>query len=102
MVAIDHEGYQVARWLNDWASLHLLSITAIEAGLRTPRSYSGRTAGDKNRAKQVGGIRIEPKQIGVIGFSAGGHLASTAGTHFNEKFYEPVDKIDGASARPTL
>ena len=40
---------------------------------------------------------IDPDKIGVMGFSAGGHLASTVSTHFDEKVYEPVDTM---SARP--
>ena len=100
-VAIDHEGHQVARWLNELGVAafvvdyrhhgrgysHPAPIQDAQRAIRTVRSRSAK-------------FGIEPNKVGIIGFSAGGHLASTAGTHFNEKFYEPVDKIDGASARP--
>ena len=43
---------------------------------------------------------IQENKIGIIGFSAGGHLASTLGTHYNEKVYESVDVVDEESARP--
>lgn len=43
---------------------------------------------------------IDPTNIGIIGFSAGGHLASTLGTHFNEEVYPKQDTIDQLSARP--
>ena len=43
---------------------------------------------------------IDPKNIGIIGFSAGGHLASTLGTHYNEEVYAKQDAIDQLSARP--
>ncbi|NNE75664.1 MAG: alpha/beta hydrolase, partial [Pricia sp.] len=43
---------------------------------------------------------IDSENIGIIGFSAGGHLASTLGTHFNEKVYAPLDSVDVVSARP--
>ena len=43
---------------------------------------------------------ISENKIGVIGFSAGGHLASTLGTHFKEKTYEVFDSIDSVSTRP--
>ncbi len=101
MVAIDHEGYQVARWLNE------LGIAAFVVDYRHRGRGYGHPAPIQDAQRAIRTVRsrsaefgIEPNKIGVIGFSAGGHLASTAGTHFNEKFYEPVDKIDVASARP--
>ena len=43
---------------------------------------------------------IKTDQVGVMGFSAGGHLASTLGTHYDMSVYEPKDDIDQKSARP--
>jgi acetyl esterase/lipase len=43
---------------------------------------------------------IDPKKIGVAGFSAGGHLAANAANHGNDRAYEPVDEADKASCRP--
>jgi acetyl esterase/lipase len=101
MVAIDHEGYQVARWLNE------LGIAAFVVDYRHRGRGYGHPAPIQDAQRAIRTVRsrsaefgIEPNKIGIIGFSAGGHLASTAGTHFNEKFYEPVDSNDGASARP--
>jgi acetyl esterase/lipase len=101
MVAIDHEGRQVARWLNE------LGIAAFVVDYRHRGRGYGHPAPIQDAQRAIRTVRsrsaefsIEPNKIGVIGFSAGGHLASTAGTHFNEKFYEPVDANDGASARP--
>jgi len=99
--AMDHEGRQIARWLNG------LGI----AGFIVDYRHRGRGYGypapmqDAQRAIRIvrsraGEFNISPDKIGVIGFSAGGHLASTTGTHFDEKFYEPKDEIDRASARP--
>jgi acetyl esterase/lipase len=100
-VAIDHEGHQVARWLND------LGIAAFVVDYRHRGKGYGHPAPIQDAQRAIRTVRsrsaefgIEPNKIGIIGFSAGGHLASTAGTHFNEKFYEPVDANDIASARP--
>ena len=44
--------------------------------------------------------RIDPDHIGIMGFSAGGHLASTAGTHFDNGNPDATDPIEHASSRP--
>ena len=100
-VAIDHEGHPVARWLNE------LGIAAFVVDYRHRGRGYGHPAPIQDAQRAIRTVRsrstefsIEPNKIGIIGFSAGGHLASTAGTHFNEKFYEPVDANDRASARP--
>lgn len=43
---------------------------------------------------------VSPSKIGIMGFSAGGHFASTLGTHFDLKVYDPIDEVDAYSARP--
>jgi acetyl esterase/lipase len=100
-VAIDHEGHQVAHWLNE------LGIAAFVVDYRHRGRGYGHPAPIQDAQRAIRTVRsrsaefgIEPNKIGIIGFSAGGHLASTAGTHFNDKFYEPVDANDIASARP--
>jgi acetyl esterase/lipase len=100
-VAIDHEGHQVAHWLNDLGiAAFVIDYRHWGKGYRHPAPIQDaqraiRTV--RNRSAEFG---IEPNKIGIIGFSAGGHLASTAGTHFNEKFYEPLDANDTSGARP--
>jgi len=101
MVAIDHEGHQVARWLNN------LGIAAFVVDYRHRGRGYGHPAPIQDAQRAIRIVRsraaefgIEQNKIGIIGFSAGGHLASTAGTHYNEKFYEPNDAIDSVSARP--
>jgi acetyl esterase/lipase len=44
--------------------------------------------------------RIDPKRIGIMGFSAGGHLSAAASTRFEKRSYEPGDEADQASCRP--
>lgn len=102
-LAMDHEGHQIAQWLNSIGVAgfivkyrhrnsgagygHPAPIQDAQRAIRMVRS----------RAKEWG---IDPGRIGIIGFSAGGHLASTAGTHFNTRYSEPVDEIDRSSCRP--
>lgn len=102
-LAMDHEGHQIAEWLNSIGVAgfivkyrhrnsgagygHPAPIQDAQRAIRMVRS----------RAKQWG---IDPGRIGIIGFSAGGHLASTAGTHFNTRYSKPIDEIDRCSARP--
>lgn len=100
-LAISHEGAAVARWLNS------LGITAFVLNYRLPHDdiMVDKSVGPlqdaqkairlvRQHAKEWG---IHSDKIGIMGFSAGGHLASTLSTHFNEKVYEPSDVT---SARP--
>ncbi len=103
ILAFDWEGTDVAKWLNS------NGICAIVLKYRLPQSESnidGRLSPflDVQRALRLTRYnakswRINPNKIGVMGFSAGGHLASTLGTHFDEDFFSS-DKIDSISCRP--
>jgi acetyl esterase/lipase len=103
MLASDHEGRQIAQWLNK------LGVTGFLLKYRVHDSISGYShpapLQDAQRAVRM--VRsnakqwnIDPNRIGILGFSAGGHLASSAGTHFNERYSDIVDNIDQASCRP--
>jgi len=102
-LAMDHEGDQIARWLN--------SIGVAGFILKYRHSNSGAGYGhpaplqDAQRAirtvrSRAGEWGVDPGRIGIIGFSAGGHLASSAGTHFQNRYSEPADEIDRCSCRP--
>ncbi len=100
-LAIRHEGLQVAQWFNsvgitafvltyrqpDDAIMENKSIGPLQDGQRAIRLV-------RRHAKEWG---INPEKVGIMGFSAGGHVASTISTHYNEKVY---DAIDSTSARP--
>lgn len=100
-LAIAHEGAAVARWLNS------LGVTAFVLAYRLPNDaiMTQKSIGPLQDAQQA--IRmvrhhakewnILPDKIGIMGFSAGGHLASTLSTHFNERVYDPAESM---SARP--
>ena len=99
-LAVDHEGEQVARWLNS------IGVAAFVVRYRLGPKYRHPTMlHDAQRAIRTVRARaqewgIGPQRIGVIGFSAGGHLASTAGTHFEDGVPSASDRIDRVSSRP--
>ncbi len=102
-LAFDHEGYAIARWLNE------NGIAGIILKYRLPSDLimTDKSVGPLQDAQEAIRIvrrnsakwKINARKIGVIGFSAGGHLASTLSTHFNEKVYESGDTT---SARPSF
>ncbi len=100
-LAMDHEGKQIGEWLNSHGITALICdyrhrgkgyghpapLQDVQRAIRTARS----------RAKELG---FEPNKIGVLGFSAGGHLASTAVTHFDAGDEKSEDPIARVSSRP--
>ncbi|MGD0694362.1 MAG: alpha/beta hydrolase [Terriglobia bacterium] len=100
MLAMDHEGRQIAEWLNG------LGIAAFVLKYRLgPRYHHPIEMQDGQRAVRFVRFHsteygIATDRIGIWGFSAGGHLASTVGTHFDNGRPEASDPIDRASCRP--
>lgn len=104
ILAYDWEGTDIAKFLNG------KGIAGIVVKYRLPSDVSQKEKHlvpliDAQRALRMvrslaKDFNIDANKIGIIGFSAGGHLASTLGTHFNEKVYDPLDEIDRESARP--
>lgn len=99
-LAMDHEGRQVAEWLNS------LGVAAFVLKYRlAPRYRHPAPLEDAKRAlrlvrSRAGEFRIAPDRIGVWGFSAGGHLASTLATHFDAGNPAAADPIERVSCRP--
>jgi len=99
-LAMDHEGRQVARWLNS------LGITACVLKYRLgPRYHHPAMIQDAGRAIRTVRAnaekwKIDPHKIAILGFSAGGHLASTVGTHFDAGKPDADDPIERVSSRP--
>jgi len=98
ILAMNLEGTELAAWFNS------LGITAAILKYRVPQNRKGAFA-DGQRA--VGLLRaraqewhIDPGHIGVMGFSAGGHLSARLSTHFHQRTYPPVDQYDRTSSRP--
>jgi len=100
MLAVDHEGRQIAEWLN------ARGVSAFILKYRLgPRYHHPVELGDAQRAIRTvragaAEFHISPDRIGIWGFSAGGHLASTAGTHFDNGNPNAADPIDRVSSRP--
>jgi acetyl esterase/lipase len=102
ILAIEHEGTQVCDWLNS------LGVTAVLLKYRVP--VRDKTPGyeplqDAQRA--IGIVRqnalqwgINPKRVGILGFSAGGHLSVMAALHANERTYPNDPELDVADATP--
>ena len=100
------EGEEVAAWLNS------IGITGIILKYRVPRrpdepkgEPARRPLADAQRAvslvrSRAGEWGINPERIGIVGFSAGGHLAMATATNFEKRSYEPVDEADKISCRP--
>lgn len=97
-VVVDKEGSEIATWLNS------AGITALVLKYRVPNNRSGALQ-DLQRAIRLTRTRasewkIDPARVGVIGFSAGGHLAARASTRFGERAYPAIDAVDQQSCRP--
>ncbi|MFD2941588.1 alpha/beta hydrolase [Flavobacterium notoginsengisoli] len=100
-LAFDKEGTKVAEWFNS------LGITAFVLKYRMPADLTmkNKNIGPLQDAQEAlryvrqnaAKWNIDPNKIGILGFSAGGHLAATLSTHYDDKVYESNFKV---SARP--
>lgn len=100
-LAADHEGHQIAQWWNErGVSAFVLHYRLGPEGHHFPTQLADVQRALRTVRARAGEWHLDPARVGVMGFSAGGHLASMAATKFNEKAYEPSDEIDQASARP--
>jgi acetyl esterase/lipase len=105
VIVIDVEGYQIAPWLSargwtvfvlyyrlpgeGWANRADVPLADAQRAMRLIRS----------RAATYG---FDPKKVGALGFSAGGHVCGDLATRFDAKVYDPVDAADRLSARPAI
>jgi len=105
VLAIDLEGTEVCDWLTS------TGITCVLLKYRVPCVKSGPyrdcPTALEDAQRTVGLVRfraaqwqIDPHKIGVLGFSAGGHMATAISTHFEKRLYPAVDAADNESCRP--
>jgi len=104
ILAIDLEGTEVCDWLNG------IGVTCILVKYRVPDTgpYMTKSPAALEDAQRAVGLvrshaaewKIDPNRIGVLGFSAGAHLAAALSTHYDKRLYPPVDAADQLSCRP--
>ena len=103
ILAIDLEGTEVCDWLNS------IGVNCVLLKYRVPESgpFPKSEAALQDAQRAIGVVRqhaaewhIDPKRVGVLGFSAGGHLAAAVSTHYEQRLYPAVDAADQLSCRP--
>ena len=100
-LAMDHEGHQIAKWLNGHG------IAAFICDYRHRGKGYGHPAPLQDAQRAIRTVRargaefgVQPNKIGILGFSAGGHLASSAATHFDHGKADSTDAIEKVGCRP--
>lgn len=105
ILAYNHEGSEIAEWLNS------IGVSAVVVKYRVPRREGlpkhWAPLQDAQRAIRLTRAhanewKIDPEKIGVLGFSAGGHLTVCAALDYSTKTYEPVDSVDEIDCRPNF
>ncbi len=103
ILAWDLEGTEVCEWLNS------IGVTGVLLKYRVPKraGLEKHTAALQDAQRAVGLVRsrakefgINPNRLGILGFSAGGHLAAAASTNYDARTYEAIDDADKVSCRP--
>lgn len=100
-IRAEHEGAPVAMWLNS------IGISAFVLNYRVCPNYHPAPSQDAKRAirlirKRAQEFGIDKQRVGILGFSAGGHLAATTGTYFEEDGLDENDEVDCESSIPNL
>jgi acetyl esterase/lipase len=103
ILAMDLEGTEVCDWLNS------IGVTGVLLKYRVPKraGLEKHAAALQDAQRALGMVRsrakewnVDPKRIGVLGFSAGGHLAAALSNNYENRTYPKVDEADAVSCRP--
>jgi acetyl esterase/lipase len=109
ILAIDLEGTEVCDWLTSRGITCVLLKYRVPGEGKYPRSgsYPSSPEALQDAQRAIGLVRfhapdwhIDPHKIGVLGFSAGGHLVAATSVHFDKRLYRDVDAADEESCRP--
>jgi acetyl esterase/lipase len=111
VLAMDLEGTEICDWLTSRGiTCVLLKYRVPNSGptmLNNHRYYPKVQTALQDAQRTIGLVRqhaaewrVDPHKVGVIGFSAGGHLVAAVSTHFAQRTYHPVDAADALSSRP--
>jgi acetyl esterase/lipase len=109
ILAIDLEGTEVCDWLTAKGITCVLLKYRVPGEGQSPKSgaYPKSPMALEDAQRALGLVRyhsaewrIDSRKIGVLGFSAGGHLVAAISTHFEKRLYDPVDAADKESCRP--
>ncbi|MFC5860959.1 alpha/beta hydrolase [Acidicapsa dinghuensis] len=112
ILAIDLEGTEVCAWLNaEGVSCILVKyrVPGTDQKFAATGPYPKSKAALEDAQRAVGLVRshaaewhIDPNRIGVLGFSAGGHLSVALSTHYDKRLYTPIDAADQLSCKPNF
>jgi acetyl esterase/lipase len=100
-LAIGYEGHDVAKWLNSFGVAgFVLRYRHHGVGYGHPAPLQDAQRAIRTVRARAVEWNVDPARIGILGFSAGGHLTSTAGTHFDKGRPDAEDSIERVSCRP--
>jgi acetyl esterase/lipase len=103
-LSMDKEGYQFAEWFNQrGVTAFVLKYrlgSRTEKAYRYPAQFDDATRAMRLVRSKAAEFGINPSKTGIMGFSAGGHLASTVGTHFDSGDPSSVDPVEHYPSRP--
>jgi acetyl esterase/lipase len=99
-LAMDHEGRQVAEFFNGLGIPAFLLQYRLGPRYRHPSMLLDAQRASRTVRTKAAEYGVRPDRLGIVGFSAGGHLASTAGTHFDAGQPAHADPIERSGSRP--
>lgn len=99
-LAVNHEGKQVAEWLNSLGIAAAVLKYRLAPNYRHPAPLQDAQRAIRTVRARASEWGLDPNRVAILGFSAGGHLASTAATHFDNGNPNADDPIDRQSCRP--
>jgi acetyl esterase/lipase len=105
ILAMDLEGTEICEWLNTIGVTGVLVKYRVPAQPNSPRKAA--PLQDAQRAismvrSNAAKWQIDPARIGIMGFSAGGHLSALLSNHYDKRIYDPIDESDKVSMRPNF